>query len=109
MLFFLSISKAEATVCFRKFNYYPNDLADATGNVVAFGRNSIEIFDEENNRKERFVYLEQAEQYHQGDYIRIYYHPENGIVATIKKMTVLEYKQSTQNLGNIYHMKKGTL
>jgi hypothetical protein len=52
---------------------------------------------------ERFVYLEQGEQYHKGDYIRIYYHPQDAIVVRIKRMAVLEYKENGQNLGNIFH------
>lgn len=90
------------TVCHvnvRNYNYYPNDLAIATGTVAATGRNSIDINDEEQKRVLRFVYLNQDGQYHKGDYIRVYYHPESAIVVIIKKMTVLRYDKNGQNLG----------
>ena len=84
------------------YSYYPNGLATATGTVQATGLNSIEIYDEYQKRVERFIYLEDSEQFHKGDYIRIYYHPKTAVVAIIKRMTVLEYKENGQNLGNIF-------
>ncbi len=85
------------------YQYYPQDLATATGTVQATGLNSIDIYDEERKGVERFIYLEDNEQFHQGDYIRIYYHPKTVIAVIIKRMTVLEYKKDGQNLGNIFH------
>jgi len=85
------------------FFYNPNDLATATGTVQATGLNSIDIFDEDHKRVERFVYLlGDNGQFHQGDYVRIYYHPKTAVVAMIKRMTVLKYKENGQNLGNIF-------
>jgi len=70
---------------------------------VATGLNTIEIFDENYKRNETFINLDQKQYYNKGDYIRIYYYPQNVIVARIVRMTVLEYKVIGQNLGNIYH------
>ena len=103
LFFLICAGPAGAAFCSRNIDYYPNGLANATGAVVATGRNSIEIFNEEQKRVEKFVYLEQGKPYHQGDYIRIYYHPQGAIVAAIKRMTVLEYKRNDQNLGYISH------
>jgi hypothetical protein len=101
--FLICTDRAGATVCSRNlYYYYPNGLANATGTVTATGINSIELYDEENKRTERFIYLGQGQQYHNGDYIRIYYYPQSAVVATIMKMTVLEYKENGQNLGNIF-------
>lgn len=85
------------------FYYNPNGLATVTGTIEGSGLNSIDVYDEERKRVERFIYLEGNERFHKGDYVRIYYHPKGGIVQKIKKMTVLEYKENGQNLGNILH------
>ena len=70
---------------------------------MATGLNFIKIYDEESKGVERFVFFEGAEQYHQGDYVRIFYHPRGAMAVMIKRMTVLEYKTNTQNLGYISH------
>ena len=103
-MFFL-IGSYEAKASLINYYYYPNGLATATGWVHSTARNTIVIYDEQEKRLERFVYLDQREQYHQGDYIRIYYHPKSKVVQTIKRMTVLNYKEHGQNLGNILHGK----
>ncbi len=87
----------------RNYGYVPNGLETATGVVQATDLNSIEIYDEERKQAERFVYLVQGEEFHKGDYVRVYYHPKGGIVQMIKRMTVLEYKKNSQNLGYISH------
>jgi len=100
LCFFIFVGQSFANMM--HFNHHPNGLATATGIVVATGLNSINIFDEERKRVERFIYLEDTKQFHQGDYIRIYYHSKTTVVAIIKRMTVLEYKSDGQNLGNIF-------
>jgi hypothetical protein len=87
----------------RNYYYDQNGLGTATGIVSAAGLNSIEIFDEQQKRHERFVYLKQDKEFHKGDYVRIYYHHQGAIIARIKRMTVLKYKNNGQNLGNIFH------
>jgi hypothetical protein len=84
--------------------YNPNDLAKATGTVTAIGLNALYIYDEEEKRVEKFFYLGK-EEFHQGEYIRIFYHPENLVIVIAKKMTVLPYKENGQNLGYILHQK----
>ena len=103
LYFFICVSQGMAAVFSRSGNYSPNDLATATGTVEATGRNSIEIYDELQKRVGRFVFFDQGQRFHQGDYVRIYYHPMGKIVQKIKKMTVLEYKVNGQNLGYISH------
>jgi hypothetical protein len=102
LFFFICVGQVGAAVCPRvNYNYYPNGLAMATGTVEAMDRNSIDIDDELQKRVERFVYLEQGEEFHKGDYVRIYYYPTDAVVQSIKRMTVLEYKMNGQNLGYI--------
>jgi hypothetical protein len=98
---FISEGPSGEAICLRNFNYYPNGLMHATGNVIATGRNSIEIYDEDLKKDESFVNLDQDKLYHQGDYVRIYYYPQGSIVAAIKRMTVFAYKKNDQNLGYI--------
>ncbi len=86
------------------YSYYPQDLATATGTVEGTGLNSIDIYDEEQKRVKRFIYVGDTEQFHKGDYIRLFYNPKTTVVAIIKRMTVLEYKENGQNLGNVFHM-----
>jgi len=102
LFFFICVGPSFANMM-NNYQYYPQDLATATGTVEGTGLNSIDIYDEERKRIERFIYLEDSEQFHQGDYIRIYYHPKTAVVAIIKRMTVLKYKENGQNLGNIFH------
>jgi hypothetical protein len=102
-IFLLLVWAGQSLARMMNFNFTPNDLATATGIVQATGLNSIDIFDEERKRLERFIYLTDNENIHQGDYVRLYYHPKNAVVVMIKKMTVLEYKGDGQNLGNIFH------
>ncbi len=82
----------------RAYNHYPNDIANVTGTVVSTSLNAIDIRDEEDKRVKRYIYLG-TEQFRKDEYIRIYYHPENALVVTIKRMTVLPYKGQGQNLG----------
>jgi len=104
---FLScFSQVEAAVCavpnFHYYTYYPNGLATVTGNVEALGLNSIDIFDEDQKRVVRLIYFSKGDGVHPGEYVRVYYHPDTGIVQTVKAMTVLPYIKNTQNLGYIY-------
>jgi len=95
-------SQAGAAVCMRgHYCYYFNDPATATGTVQATGRNTIDIYDEEQRKVERFIYFEHGEGFHKGDYVRVYYHPRGAVAQKIKRMTVLEYKKNSQNLGYI--------
>lgn len=103
LYFLLFVSQGGANVCSRGYYYVPNGLETATGTIQAIGRNSIDIYDELDKRVERFIYLEQGEKFHKGDYVRVYYHPLNALVQRIIRMTVLEYKMNGQNLGFITH------
>lgn len=98
---FIWAGQAMGAIGMGNYIYNPQDLAKATGTVMATGLNSIDIYDEEEKCVESFVYLGK-EQYHKCDYIRIFYHPRGAIVAKIIRMTVLEYRNG-QNLGNIFH------
>jgi hypothetical protein len=102
LCFFIGTSQGMGLVqTFSKsYSYYPQDIARATGTVVAVGLNSIDINNEYTNRVERFVYLGQ-DKFQKGDYVRIYYHPKSAVVVMIKRMTVLKYDKKGQNLGNI--------
>ena len=95
------LSAGQAFASMMNFSHEPNDLATATGIVQATGLNSIKIYDEDRKRMERFIYLQDNEQFHQGDYIRIFFHPKTAVVAIIKRMTVLKYNENGQNLGYI--------
>ena len=101
LCFFICVGQGFAAPM--NFYYDPNGLATVTGTIKGRGLNSIDIYDEERKRVERFIYLKDDERLHQGDYVRIYYHPKGGIVQKIKKMTVLEYKKDGQNLGNVFY------
>jgi hypothetical protein len=98
-----SICTSQGFAAMMNFYHNPNELAIATGTVQAMGLNSIDIYDEDRKRVERFIYLQSDGQFRKGDDIRIYYHPKTAIVVTIKRMTVLEYRSNNQNLGNIFH------
>jgi len=99
---FICVSRADAAVCMKgRYSHYFNDPAIATGIVQATGRNTIDIYDEEQRKVERFIYFVHGEGFHKGDYVRVYYHPISGIVQIIKKMTILKYKMNGQNLGYI--------
>jgi len=100
--FFVFVGHSFANMM-NNYPYYPQDLATATGTVEGTGLNSIDIYDEERRRVERFIYLEDNKQFSKGEYIRIYYHPKTLIVAIIKRMTVLKYNGDGQNLGNLFH------
>ncbi len=102
LCYFICVSQAEGIVCPRNNNYYyPNGLATATGTVQANGRNSIKIYDEDQKRVGRYIYFEHGEMFHQGEYVRVYYNPQNLVVRMIKRMTVLDYKKNGRNLGYI--------
>ena len=102
LCFFTCIGQGSSSVCLRgsSHNYY-NDPALVTGIVQAIGRNTIDIFDEEQKKVERFIYFEHGKEFNKGDYVRIYYHPRGAVVQIIKRMTVLKYNMNGQNLGYI--------
>jgi len=100
--FFICGRQGSAFACIRgHYNHYLNDPAMATGAVQAVGRNTIDIYDEEQRKVERFIYFEYGEKFYKGDYVRIYYHPRGAVAQKIKRITVLEYKKNNQNLGYI--------
>lgn len=95
------MAQVGAAVFSRNYNDAPNGIATLTGTVEGMGRNSISIYGEVQKRVVRFVYLEQGDRFHKGDYVRVYYHPIGAIVVLIKRMTIFEYKKHGQNLGYI--------
>lgn len=100
LYFFMCMGQGFA---FMRNDYYvPNGIDSVAGTIEGGGLNTIDIYDEERKRVERFVYLDQKEQFQKGDHVRIYYHPRGGIVQSIKRMPVLDYKANGQNLGNIF-------
>jgi hypothetical protein len=103
LCFFICVGQVGAAVC-PAFHYYyaPNDLETVTGTFQAMGRNSIDIMDELQKRVVRLIYFDQGEEFHKGDYLRVYYHPQDAVVVKIKRMTVLDYKENGQNLGNVF-------
>src|SRR5438552_540585 len=99
--FFTGIDPAFANQ--RLFPYRLDGVETVTGIVQSTSRNIIEVYDEMNKRKVRFIYLGRVGEFQRGDYVRINYRLRDGVVQTIKRMTVLKYNKDGQNLGNIIH------
>jgi len=99
----MTITMAGATICYRNYDYYPNNIEIITGTIQSTRLNTLKIYDELDKRVKSLIDLKQDEAYYAGEYVRVYFHPDNGIVVKIKRMTVLAYKKNGQNLGNIFH------
>ncbi|MDP2652908.1 MAG: hypothetical protein Q8Q08_02630 [Candidatus Omnitrophota bacterium] len=76
-------------------------MESVVGIIQKIGRNDIEIIDENDQWRKRFIVLIGTEPLQAGDRVRIYYR-SGKYAESIQKMTPLEYKKDGQNLGYLY-------
>ena len=79
--------------------FFRDNSEMAIGTIQALGRNTIEVYDEEDRTVKRLIYQDYSQPFHKGDRVRIYYDPAGNRIQSIKKMTSLEYSRGGQNLG----------
>lgn len=58
------------------------------GTIKATGRNSIDLYDEQDKVVKTFISVNEADQWHKGDHVRIDYWPHGNIVEHIRKVGV---------------------
>lgn len=61
-------------------------IESVTGIIQKIGRNSIEIIDEQDRLRKKFVYLGNI-QFHPGERVRIYYRVQDKFIEDILRMT----------------------
>ncbi len=82
--------------------YHPNGVDSVIGTIQGRSRNTIEIYDEQDKRTKRFIYLGDRGEFKSGDRVRLFYYPDDHVVQIIKRETPVQYQKNGQNTGYIF-------
>ncbi len=87
--------------------FYPRStLERVVGTIQKIERNILSIYDEHDKTLKRLVYVNNRGEFKAGDRVSIFYQKKGNLIESVKKMTAVDYKEDSQNLGYLFKKKE---